>query len=432
MDMLLNPIVIAVVAAVVIAVIILMILRNRRRAEDADLIVPDPGEQVDYTTLPYEEPSTWSDRLRQSSPLTKVLLVLIPLVLIASFVILYLAFFSGDGQVAQPSGPPPTITELTAIATRADRISVRGNTTLPDGAAVTAVMRAGDQDFAWFDPALTTADVRGGRIDVTLNRSRDASAPTPNQDQQYTIVVSGEANGQQVSSEPAVVDVPSPVQAGFYASAVAANTTATAAPATAAPATAAPATATSVPATAAPSPTSGPTVAGTATVFNGGNVRAQPNLQGQVLDQINANETVQLINKTQDGNWYQIINQRKIQGWVSVSLLNRIPADVAAAVPVQGQEAAQATAASTATSATAAPTGLTATVFNGGNVRAQPNIQGQVLDQINANETVQLVAKTSNGQWYRIINQRKIEGWVSVSLLNRIPTSVSQQVPVSQ
>jgi flagellar FliL protein len=62
-------------------------------------------------------------------------------------------------------------------------------------------------------------------------------------------------------------------------------------------------------------------------------VRAAPNLQGQVLDQINARETVQLLSKTPDGNWYRITNVRGVTGWVNRTLLTVDP-DVARRVPV--------------------------------------------------------------------------------------------------
>lgn len=76
-----------------------------------------------------------------------------------------------------------------------------------------------------------------------------------------------------------------------------------------------------------------------------------------------------------------------------------------------------------------ATSALTATVFNGGNVREIPGLQGTVLDQIHANETVQLLAKSPDAQWYRIINPRAVDGWVHVTLLQFDP-AVAAQVPV--
>jgi hypothetical protein len=82
----------------------------------------------------------------------------------------------------------------------------------------------------------------------------------------------------------------------------------------------------------------------------------------------------------------------------------------------------------------ATPEGLlTATVFNGGNVREAP-INGQALDQVNAGERVQLLMKNDAGSWFKISygrGSRTITGWVSKTLLT-IDPAVEQQVPIGQ
>lgn len=154
---------------------------------------------------------------------------------------------------------------------------------------------------------------------------------------------------------------------------------------------------------------------GMVTVVNGGNIRAEPSLKGKVLGQLHATDSVTLIEKTADGRWYKI-SAPEATGWVNVSLL-RIPPEVAAQVPVTG---GQATVVS----------GLTATVFNGGNVRSEPSPKGKVLDQINAHERVQLLQRTQNGTWYKVTNIRNVTGWVHKSLLT-IDQATAAQVPVS-
>src|SRR3954453_3417528 len=75
--------------------------------------------------------------------------------------------------------------------------------------------------------------------------------------------------------------------------------------------------------------------------------------------------------------------------------------------------------------------GLAATVANGGNVREAP-ITGRPLDQVNAGETVRLLAKTTDGAWLKVSYARNgatITGWVSRTLLT-IDPAVEQQVPV--
>lgn len=72
---------------------------------------------------------------------------------------------------------------------------------------------------------------------------------------------------------------------------------------------------------------------------------------------------------------------------------------------------------------------LSATVFNGGNVRQTP-VNGTPLDQINANETVRLLGKNEAGSWYLITDIRGVTGWVSSSLLT-IDPGVVAGVPIA-
>jgi Tfp pilus assembly protein PilX len=116
------------------------------------------------------------------------------------------------------------------------------------------------------------------------------------------------------------------------------------------------------------------------------------------------------------------------------------PTDAAirtATAVVYEQATATLVAALTATALAKLPTptpegGLAATVANGGNVREAP-INGRPLDQVNAGETVRLLAKTSDGGWIKITYARNgttITGWVSRTLLT-IDPAVDQQVPVA-
>jgi flagellar FliL protein len=75
------------------------------------------------------------------------------------------------------------------------------------------------------------------------------------------------------------------------------------------------------------------------------------------------------------------------------------------------------------------PTGTTAGVTNGGNVRRLPIITGDnVVGGVNANENVQLIARTPNGLWYLVRTQRDELGWVSATLIS-VPAELS--VPVA-
>ncbi|MGQ9828862.1 MAG: SH3 domain-containing protein [Roseiflexus sp.] len=185
-------------------------------------------------------------------------------------------------------------------------------------------------------------------------------------------------------------------------------------------------------------PVATPTNLQKATVFNGGNVRTSPSLRGLVIDQIYAGESVILLARNTDGTWLKIVNERQITGWVSRTLLTISPDNVRQlsvsneTVPTPLPATVAALPPPPTPNATVPPaTGLTAIVFNGGNVRAAPNLQGQVLDQVNARETVQLLSKTPDGNWYRITNVRGVTGWVNRTLLTVDP-DVARRVPVGQ
>jgi flagellar FliL protein len=415
LDALQNPIVLAIVVVVLLILIAIPVLVRRRRASQEDVLPPpELGQAVDYTSLPYEEPTSMGDRLREAPIGVKLLLALVPIAVIVAGVVLWLTFFNNPGTstaVVPTPTPPPTITNIQAILTSSSRIAVEAETTLPDNTIVTAVMKDGDQDFPWFSKDRASAEASGGRISITLERAKDAPAPKRGQEQTITLIATD--GSQVISSDPAKVSITPLYSADFYHDAVAAQPTA--AP-TAAPTTT-PTTAPPEP-TALAEPTATSTATLTATVFNGGNIRKQPqvsNNNADVLGQLHAGEVVSLLERSNDSAWYRV-KAPEAEGWVSATLLTIDP-DMAKQVP------------------TSAPpeTGLSATVFNGGNVRARP-VTGKPLDQINAGETVQLLAKTSDSGWYQISYARDgkpITGWVSVTLLT-IDPAVAKQVPVAK
>lgn len=156
----------------------------------------------------------------------------------------------------------------------------------------------------------------------------------------------------------------------------------------------------------------------TAIVFNGGNIRTEPSKRGSVLGQLHAGETVELLERTANGQWYLVIAP-EATGWVSSTLLT-IPKGLADHVPITGSSGS-------AVPQSGSNAGLQARVYNGGNVRTEPNTRGMVLDQINAGEGVMLLARS--GEWYQITNIRGVTGWVHRSLLTVDP-AVAQQVPL--
>jgi uncharacterized protein YgiM (DUF1202 family) len=407
-----NPIVLVVVVIVLLILIAIPVLLRRRRAGQEELLPPpELGQAVDYTSLPYEEPTSLGDRLREAPIGVKLLLALVPIVVIVAAVVLWLTFFNnpGGGTAVVPTpAPPPTITNVKATVVRSTQIVVEADTNLPDTTQISAAMKESDHDFPWFNKDVISSRISDGRISVVLEKAKDAPKPTSNQEQFVTLIAT--VGDQVVSSEPAKITVPALYKADFYGQAVAVQPTSvpTAAPTTAP--TSAP-----VEPTALAEPTATPTATLTATVFNGGNIRKEPQVGNNVLGQLHADEVVTLLERSNDSAWYRV-KAPEAEGWVSATLLTIDP-EVAKQV------------------STSAPpeTGLNATVFNGGNVRERP-VTGKPLDQINAGETVQLLAKTSDGGWYQISYTRdgtRITGWVSVTLLT-IDSAVAKQVPIAK
>jgi len=76
-----------------------------------------------------------------------------------------------------------------------------------------------------------------------------------------------------------------------------------------------------------------------------------------------------------------------------------------------------------------APPVLTTTVFNGGNVRAAPNMRGTVLDQVHAGEIVELLGRSADGNWLYIRNPRGQVGWTHRTLLT-LEADISERLEV--
>ncbi len=495
LDVLLRPEILGLIfiALVIVGVIVVFLRRRRSQAQGGAAAPPtDIGGPIDYTSIPYEEPTSLIDRFRNAAPAVRILIILIPLVVIAGLIALALAVSSPSQPTAlQPTAPPIGQISITRAEVAGNgKIVVVGTTNLPNDAQISATMKEGDQEFAWFAPNTAVSTPSEGKITLTLDRLNEASVP--DREREYTITLTSNAFGQSINSGPTKLNVLQPYDADFYQTVAIQPTSAKPTPTpkpdtptiepTSAPTEEAQPKATVLgggkirkepsvqaeevgqvtrgetlillertqdgawyriqtaaatgwlsstllevaPEVAAQVPTPTPASGLTTTVFNGGNVRAEAALKGKVLDQINAGETVQLLSKTADNQWFQITNIRGISGWVNRTLLN-LSVELTRQIPVFGTAGTPATPPVNGTPVA----GLSAKVFNGGNVRADATIRGKVLDQINANETVQLLAKTADGKWYQITNVRGVTGWVSVTLLT-IDPDVGRKVPIAK
>jgi restriction system protein len=154
--------------------------------------------------------------------------------------------------------------------------------------------------------------------------------------------------------------------------------------------------------------------------------------------------------------WYnlQVQGDSDLEGWVHYTLLD-VPADVASQVPMVEEPVAEEPAAEEP--AEEEPTeeqmedepveeptdeepaeepadlsGPTVSVFHGGNVRAVPGGE-PVLDQIHADEQVELLSKNADSTWFFMRNPRGEEGWVHRTLLEPEElAAVEAEVPVAE
>src|SRR5262249_55161450 len=138
-----NPLIIVIIVLVLVLLIAIPVLIRRRRA-GADEVLPPPelGQQIDYTSLPYEEPSGLGDRFRRMPIGAKLLLFLVPLVLIVAIVIGAQTFQSPtEGATTQGQAPLPQITNVRANVSGEGKILVNADTDLPNGASVAATLK---------------------------------------------------------------------------------------------------------------------------------------------------------------------------------------------------------------------------------------------------------------------------------------------------
>src|SRR4051794_13236013 len=187
-----NPIVLAVVVVVLLILIAIPVLIRRRRASQEDVLPPpELGQAVDYTSLPYEEPTSLGDRLREAPIGVKLLLALVPIAVIVAGVVLWLTFFNNPGSgtaIAPTAAPPATITNVKATVASSTRIVVEADTNLPDTAQVSAAMKQSDQDFPWFNKDSISSKINDGRITLVLEKTKTAPKPTSDQEQFVTLI----------------------------------------------------------------------------------------------------------------------------------------------------------------------------------------------------------------------------------------------------
>jgi flagellar FliL protein len=408
---------------------VFLYMRLRSGDSIADLPPPDIGDLVDYTSEPEpDEPPTLGERLAGMSTAFKALLVLVPLVLLVGVITVAFLFLptpsAGDSQTTTPE---VSITKADLIDE--ETIRVNADTTLADGTEVTIELLEDDERFEWIEDGQASVEVSGGEIAADLTKVEDA--PGADRDAEHMVRIFTEVQGETVEDETELVLPPSQsVQAAFYEAPATPTPTRTPRPSPT-PDFTLPLTPTEEP-TSTPEPLEGIAV----TVGNGGNVRAQPSASAEVVGQVALGDEVMVRQKTPDDIWFEI-ETPGFTGWAHTAVM-RMGAETVAQIPVQGEEppppAAESDDAEEETDESdeeTGSTGLTASVFNGGNMRAQPIIANNIVGGVNAGETVELLEKTSDGVWYKVRNERDEVGWTHNTLIT-IPPDLAEQVPVAQ
>ncbi len=403
-----SPIAIGVILIVLVLLVAVPLILRRRQATPEEE-PPDLGTPIDYTSLPVDETPGLRDRFNNLSLAGKILVFVVPVLVIVAIIVLLLLLPPSNNIADIPPTPTlvPAITITDAGLARArpnQQIEIEADSTLPIGTEVTAELLVDGEPFTWYAPETATTTVGGNGV-ILLTLSKAENAPEVSEGTTVNAVLTAMlGEEQQIVSNQQEIIIPQIYADDFYGETVAVVPTETptsepepteeSAPEEPSEPTAAP--------TETVNPISGDLVA---TVFNGGNVRQQPLLIDNVIGQLNGGEQVEIIGRTPNGEWYRIRNERGVVGWASITLLSVAP-EVAQRVPLLP----------------------IVTVFTSGNIYGQPQAQGSIIGQVFRSETVDLLAKTPAGDWYKVTSVRNETGWVDASLLG-IPPEVADIVP---
>ncbi|NJL03839.1 MAG: SH3 domain-containing protein [Chloroflexaceae bacterium] len=432
-----------------LAVGYLLYRRSRSKASDSlDLPPPNIGDLVDYTSGEPIEPTSLADRFKALSLPGRILVGVLPLLLLGLGALLVFNVFLRTPP--PPPAPPPILTLTKADLVNPTTISVAAQTeNIPDGTELGLELLANDQPVEWFDDTTITGQVISSTLDMRVSRSDDA--PPVDCSQSFDIRLSGSVNGVPVTAVREFF-VPPLFRDEFCAPAVAEVPTRTPRP------TAIPITPTATPAT-DPEPDipvlvpADPEPGVSVAVGNGGNVRATPSGEGELVTQIALGDPVEVLGRLADSSWFRIRTADGSEGWTFSAALNP-PADVIEQVPVldasgvaQAPPAAPADPTATATPEAAAPDNnssdpattpteapnddgiVQVQVGNGGNVRSAPSGTGELLTQIVLGQTVEVLGRLADNSWFRIRTPDGTEGWTSNGALNP-PADVLERIPI--
>ncbi|GIV97836.1 MAG: ligand-binding protein SH3 [Herpetosiphonaceae bacterium] len=385
---------------VIVAVLLLLaggffIFRRLRRDSIGELPLPPDYTPIDYTSLPQDDPQ------QGPSPRAKVLIGAGVLLIVGSLVALFvlLGGESDAGHEAEPTPRPSYTLDLqTAELSRGDsglQIDLTAKTTLPAGSTVEAQLLEGDRPFSLWNEEDGKTTVEGGNLLWTIPVAD--GYPTGTRDVTYTVVLQAEVEGE-VISDTQELEILSSAEVAFFEGPQPTPTTAPPTPTSGPTATPAP-----LPTSEPLEPTQAPAPA-TVVARTAATIYASPYGPSGVRGPLKAGDEVLIVAKLWSGEWYLIVAPATT-GWVEGSAL---PLD-GVNVPVAGGA------------------GNRAAVFNGGNIRQTP-VDGKVLGQLHAGQTVTLLARNADSTWFRV-EAPEATGWVSAALLT-IDPAVIPTIPV--
>ncbi|NJK79108.1 MAG: SH3 domain-containing protein [Chloroflexaceae bacterium] len=422
-----------IILLLVVAVIAVggYLIYRRQMAQNnmMDLPPPEIGELVDYTADAPDEPGSWRERFQQLSLPGKIVIGLLPLLGVLLCIII------GINLVPSPTDTPPPVAEPNpqiaiekADLVNATTINVIASTRdIPEGTAIEFELLGNGEPFLWYDPTTGVAEVANDRIE--MNVQRVPNGPLGEDGINYTVLLTTTIDTEAVTQTQELfipgtlrgefIDLPEP------------TATPTPRPSPTPEVSLTP----EVTETPAPEAPTEPTFV-EVLVGNGGNVRAAPAIDAEVLGQITLGQTVRVLQKNADATWFQVQLEDGVTGWTSATALLP-PPDVVAQIPTEGETTTAEQPASPdappppdATTAPPSGDGVVVTVGNGGNVRATPDVTAPVVGQIMLNEQVQVLAKNADGTWFQVRLPNDTIGWTSFSAL--LPSAeVVQQLPVA-
>jgi uncharacterized protein YraI len=143
-----------------------------------------------------------------------------------------------------------------------------------------------------------------------------------------------------------------------------------------------------------------------ATVYQTANLRGGPGTQYEIVGQLEADQLVTVIGRSEDGRWLRAETGRGAVGWLPTFALV-VEGDVTT-LPILGADNRPLGA-----RPTAVPGRVTVTASGRVNVRQQPAIASDVIAQLRMGEEAVAIARSSEDSDWLLIQIDEGEGWVA-------------------